>query len=45
MIVPFFVGGRVVGTLDVEDEIPDAFSVDDRRPFERVAREMSPLYE
>jgi putative methionine-R-sulfoxide reductase with GAF domain len=37
MIVPFFVSGRVVGTLDVEDEIPDAFSVDDRRPFERVA--------
>lgn len=45
MIVPVFVGGRVVGTLDVEDEIPDAFSGDDRRLFERVAREMSPLYE
>jgi putative methionine-R-sulfoxide reductase with GAF domain len=45
LIAPVIVGGRVVGTLDVEDEVPDAFSVDDRRPFERVAREMSPLYE
>jgi putative methionine-R-sulfoxide reductase with GAF domain len=42
MIVPVFVGGRVVGTLDVDDEIPDAFSGDDRRLLELVAREMSP---
>jgi GAF domain-containing protein len=45
MIVPVIAGERVVGTLDVEDENADAFSDDDRRLFERVAREMEPLYD
>jgi L-methionine (R)-S-oxide reductase len=44
MIVPVIVGDEVVGTLDVEDETTDAFSDDDRRLFERVARELGPLY-
>jgi putative methionine-R-sulfoxide reductase with GAF domain len=42
--VPVIVGDRVVGTLDVEDERKDAFSIDDRRLFERVGRELAPLY-
>jgi L-methionine (R)-S-oxide reductase len=45
LIVPVFVGDRVVGTLDVEDERNDTFSDDDRRLFERIGREMGPLYE
>ena len=45
LIVPVVVGGRVVGTLDVEDESRDAFDDDDRRLFERVAGEMGPLYD
>jgi L-methionine (R)-S-oxide reductase len=45
LIVPIIVGDRVVGTLDVEDERTDAFGDDDRRLFERVAAELSPLYE
>jgi GAF domain-containing protein len=44
LIVPLIAGGRVVGTLDVEDERTDAFGDDDRRLFERVARELVPLY-
>jgi putative methionine-R-sulfoxide reductase with GAF domain/GNAT superfamily N-acetyltransferase len=44
MIVPVIVGDEVVGTLDVEDETTDAFSDDDRRLFERIARELGPLY-
>jgi L-methionine (R)-S-oxide reductase len=44
LIVPVIVGDRVVGTLDVEDERKDAFSIDDRRLFERVGRELAPLY-
>jgi putative methionine-R-sulfoxide reductase with GAF domain len=43
--VPVVVGDRVVGTLDVEDERNDTFSDDDRRLFERIGREMGPLYE
>jgi hypothetical protein len=35
----------VAGTLDIEDENADAFSDDDRCLFERVAREMGPLYD
>jgi L-methionine (R)-S-oxide reductase len=45
MIVPVIAGKRVVGTLDVEAENADAFSDDDRCLFERVAREMEPLYD
>jgi GAF domain-containing protein len=45
LIVPVVVGDRVVGTLDVEDERNDTFSDDDRRLFERIGREMAPLYE
>jgi L-methionine (R)-S-oxide reductase len=44
LIVPVVVGGRVVGTLDVEDERTDAFEADDRRLFEGVAAELVPLY-
>lgn len=45
LIVPIIVGDHVVGTLDVEDERTEAFGDDDRRLFERVAAELSPLYE
>ena len=44
-IVPVVVDGRVVGTLDIEDERTGAFSDDDRLLLERVAGEMGPLYE
>ena len=45
IIVPVVVGDRVVGTLDLEDEMTGAFSDDDRRLLESVAREMGPLYD
>jgi L-methionine (R)-S-oxide reductase len=45
LIVPVVVGGRVVGTLDVEDGSADAFGEGDRLLFERVAAEMGSLYE
>jgi putative methionine-R-sulfoxide reductase with GAF domain len=44
LIVPVIVGGRVVGTLDVEDQRPGAFDDDDRRRFERTAAELAPLF-
>jgi putative methionine-R-sulfoxide reductase with GAF domain len=44
MIVPVTSGGRVVGTLDIEDEKTNAFSDDDQRLFERVSDELGPLY-
>ena len=45
LIVPVVVGGRVVGTLDVEDERTDAFSDDDRLLFQRICGELGPLYD
>ena len=44
LIVPVVVGGRVVGTLDVEDERTDAFADEDVALFERLAFELAPLY-
>jgi L-methionine (R)-S-oxide reductase len=45
LIVPVVEGQRVLGTLDIEDERTDAFDDDDRGLFERIAGEMSPLYD
>jgi GAF domain-containing protein len=45
LIVPVIVGERVVGTLDLEDERIDAFGEEDQLLSERVAVEMSPLYD
>ena len=45
LIVPVIVGERVVGTLDLEDERTDAFGEEDQLLSERVALEMSPLYD
>jgi GAF domain-containing protein len=45
IIVPVIVGDRVVRTLDLEDVMTGAFSDDDRRLLESVAREMGPLYD
>jgi L-methionine (R)-S-oxide reductase len=44
LIVPVVLGDRVVGTLDVEDEATDAFADEDRRVFELVAHELTPLF-
>jgi phosphinothricin acetyltransferase len=44
MIVPVILEGRVVGTLDVEDERTGAFSDDDRETLEGVAERMRTLY-
>jgi L-methionine (R)-S-oxide reductase len=45
LIVPVIVGERVVGTLDLEEERTDAFGEEDQLLSERVALEMSPLYD
>jgi L-methionine (R)-S-oxide reductase len=44
LIVPVIVGGRVVGTLDVEDERTAAFDEGDQELFEQVARALAGLY-
>lgn len=44
LIAPVLVGGRVVGTLDVEDERVGAFDDGDREVLERVAAAMTGLY-
>jgi putative methionine-R-sulfoxide reductase with GAF domain len=44
LIVPVLVDGRVVGTLDVEDERTDAFDEDDRVLFEQLAEMLRGLY-
>ena len=44
LIVPVFVEGKVVGTLDVEDEATDAFSDADEALFETLAAAIAPLY-
>jgi putative methionine-R-sulfoxide reductase with GAF domain len=43
LIAPVIVGGRVVGTLDVEDERTRMFAEEDRLALKRAAREMVPL--
>jgi L-amino acid N-acyltransferase YncA/putative methionine-R-sulfoxide reductase with GAF domain len=45
VIVPVVARGRVVGTIDVEDERTDAFSDDDVRLLEEVAERMCALYD
>jgi L-amino acid N-acyltransferase YncA/putative methionine-R-sulfoxide reductase with GAF domain len=44
MIVPVVLDGRVVGTLDVEDERTSAFSDEDRQLLEAIAERMRGLY-
>jgi L-methionine (R)-S-oxide reductase len=44
LIVPVLVEGRVVGTLDVEDERTGAFDEDDRTTFEALAAALTALY-
>jgi L-methionine (R)-S-oxide reductase len=44
LIVPVLVEGRVVGTLDVEDERTGAFGDDDQKLFEQLAQALTGLY-
>jgi L-methionine (R)-S-oxide reductase len=44
LIVPVLVEGRVVGTLDVEDERTGAFDDDDQTLFEQLAQALTGLY-
>jgi GAF domain-containing protein len=44
LIVPVLVDGEVVGTLDVEDELTDAFSAHDVARFEKLAQELVTLF-
>ena len=44
LIVPVFVEGKVVGTLDVEDEGTGAFADADEALFETLAAAIAPLY-
>jgi L-methionine (R)-S-oxide reductase len=44
LIVPVVVKGRVVGTLDVEDERTDAFGVEDEALFVQLAGALNGLY-
>jgi L-methionine (R)-S-oxide reductase len=44
LIVPVVAGGRVVGTLDVEDERTGAFDRDDQALFESLAIGLAHLY-
>jgi putative methionine-R-sulfoxide reductase with GAF domain len=44
LIVPVLVEGRVVGTLDVEDERTGAFDDDDQKLFEQLAKALAGLY-
>jgi L-methionine (R)-S-oxide reductase len=44
LIVPIFREGRVVGTLDVEDERTNAFAGGDQMFFEQVASALGELY-
>jgi putative methionine-R-sulfoxide reductase with GAF domain len=44
LIVPVLVEGRVVGTLDVEDERTAAFDEGDRATFEELAAALTALY-
>jgi L-methionine (R)-S-oxide reductase len=44
MIVPIVIDERVVGTLDIESEIPNAFGDNDRRQAERLAERLGALW-
>jgi putative methionine-R-sulfoxide reductase with GAF domain len=44
LILPVLVEGRVVGTLDVEDERIGAFDDDDQALFEQLAQALTGLY-
>jgi putative methionine-R-sulfoxide reductase with GAF domain len=44
LILPVLVEGRVVGTLDVEDERTGAFDDDDQALFEQLAEALRALY-
>jgi putative methionine-R-sulfoxide reductase with GAF domain len=44
LIVPVLDRGRVVGTLDVEDERTDAFDPEDDALFEKLAESLIGLY-
>jgi putative methionine-R-sulfoxide reductase with GAF domain len=44
LIVPVLDHGRVVGTLDVEDERTDAFDLEDTALFEQLAEALISLY-
>ena len=45
MIVTVIVDGRVVGTVDVEEERTGAFSSEDQELFEEIAAALQTLYE
>jgi GAF domain-containing protein len=42
MVVPILRDGKVVGEIDIDSEIPDAFSSVDKEFIEVVARKMAP---
>jgi putative methionine-R-sulfoxide reductase with GAF domain len=44
LVVPVLLEGRVVGTLDVEDERTGAFDDDDQKLFEQLAQALTGLY-
>ncbi len=44
LIVPLMLDGNVVGTLDIEEAYPNAFTPEDQKLFEAIARILSPLY-
>jgi L-methionine (R)-S-oxide reductase len=43
IVVPILSGGRVVGEIDIDSDRLAAFTDDDRRFLEEVARELAPL--
>jgi putative methionine-R-sulfoxide reductase with GAF domain len=44
MIIPIVVDGAVVGTLDVESDLPNAFGTADRMALQRIAVALAGLY-
>jgi len=44
IVVPVLDGGHVVGLLDVESDVTDAFSEDDRRCLEECAATLAPFW-
>jgi L-methionine (R)-S-oxide reductase len=44
LIVPVLIRGRVVGTLDIEDERKDAFDLEDQALFEQLGEALTGLY-
>jgi putative methionine-R-sulfoxide reductase with GAF domain len=45
IVVPILGGGAaVVGSLDVQSDVPDAFSAEDRQCLEACARLVAPLW-